>query len=103
MRREIQKKSRKVSQNAGKRRVKLELKAEPDSEIYVAGSFNGWDPKRKKMKQVDGNGHYTASLMLPPGEHEYKFVANGVWQADPGNTHWRSNSMGSLNSIIRVE
>ncbi len=101
--RATQKKSKRVSATAGKRRVKLEVKATPDSEVYVAGSFNNWNPKRKKMKQVDGNGHYTVGLMLPRGEHEYKFVINGAWQADPDNTCWRPNPMGSLNSIIRVD
>jgi hypothetical protein len=40
--------------------------------------------------------------MLPPGEHEYKFVVNGDWRIDGSNPQWTPNDVGSLNSVINV-
>mgnify|MGYP001160719151 CR=1 FL=1 len=85
---------------AGKKRVKFEMKAEPGSEVFVAGTFNSWDPKKNPMTAK--KGVYSASLLLPKGRHEYKFVINGVWCVDPQCTEWAPNGHGSLNSVITV-
>lgn len=51
----------------------------PNSSIYIAGSFNGWNPKSEahQFKQ-DGSGTYYLSLALAPGKHEYK-ITRGGW------------------------
>src|SRR6266404_5495845 len=50
----------------------------------VAGSFNGWDVKRTPLSK-DGNGGWKATVWLPPGRYEYKFVIDGAqWYTDPG-------------------
>jgi 1,4-alpha-glucan branching enzyme len=74
--------------------------SEPESEVYVAGTFNDWDPKATPLHRH--NGTHRGSLRLPPGRHEYKFVINGVWCADPECPGWVPNEYGSLNSVIEV-
>ncbi|OVE75895.1 hypothetical protein BVX97_03305 [bacterium E08(2017)] len=74
---------------------------EGECEVYVAGTFNNWSDRDKKMKQLD-DGVYSTSIMIPKGRHEYKFVINGEWSVDPECQEWTSNSMGSLNSVINV-
>ncbi len=91
------------AEKARKRWVNFEFKAEPDSEVYVAGTFNDWNPKEMKMKDKYGDGIYSASLRLAQGRHEYKFVVNDAWCADPNCLEWVPNSYGSLNSVINVE
>ena len=53
----------------------------PDSSIvYVAGTFNNW--KMVKMKK-DKTGNWKYKAKLPQGEHQYKYVFEGVsWEID---------------------
>lgn len=97
--------SRSVHVGAGKsgkpRTVKFETNAEHGSEVYLTGSFNNWDSTSIGMKH-NGDGCYEAAIKLPPGRHEYKFVVNGVWQADQRCQQWVPNAVGSINSVVEV-
>jgi 1,4-alpha-glucan branching enzyme len=93
---------KKNSTNIGRKRVIFYCKAQPGSEVYIAGDFNNWDPARKKMQEKDNDGIFTATMMLPPGEYEYKFVINGEWSIDPECDEWIPNSLGSINSLVRI-
>ena len=85
---------------AGKKRVKFEVQAEKGNQVYVAGSFNRWNPA--KDKSTFKNGKYGATILLPKGRHEYKFVINDVWCVDPECSEWVPNGLGSLNSVVTV-
>ena len=83
------------------RRVKFSIPAASGLPVFVAGSFNDWDPEGIPMKEKDGV--YTATVSLAPGEYEYKFIVNGFWTMDPDPTReWRANGLGTLNSVITV-
>lgn len=84
----------------GKKRVTFKLRAEPGSNVYVAGSFNEWSPTERQMTHRDHS--YTTTLLLSKGRHEYKFVVNGIWCIDPECSDWAPNDQGSLNSVIVV-
>lgn len=84
----------------GRKRVTFELSAEPGSRVCLAGDFNDWDPEAKVMTERDGV--FTATLMLPKGQYQYKFVVNGAWCVDPECTDWAPNDQGSLNSVVTV-
>lgn len=84
------------------KKVELQLVTEPGSDVFVAGTFNNWDPKVTPMRDNPDAGHYKAVLRLPLGQHEYKFVVNGEWHMDPNNPNWTLNNLGSLNSLITV-
>ena len=84
-----------------KKLIKFSFEGEPKQEVYVAGSFNNWNPAELKMREVR-KGIYWKVIELFVGRYEYKFVVNGIWCIDP-NTHYQiSNEEGSLNSIIVV-
>ena len=83
------------------RKIKFQIAAEPESKVYLAGTFNDWDPIAIRMRR-NGNGTFAATLLLPQGRHEYKFVVNGTWQMDPNCPQWTPNSLGSLNSVVEV-
>ena len=51
--------------------------------VYVAGSFNGWSASANKMTK--SGGVFTCTLDLAPGRYEYKLVKDGSWINDPGN------------------
>jgi len=92
---------KKMGSSKGKK-VEFQVTAEPGSEVYVAGSFNNWDPKQHRMMDNPGSGHCKITLVLPPGRHEYKFVVNGEWYADPNCAESAMNDQGSLNSVVTV-
>lgn len=84
------------------RKVEFHVKAAEGSKVFLAGSFNNWDPQATQLKP-NGDSTYKASVRLTPGRHEYKFVVNGRWQIDEQCKQWVPNSYGSLNSVIEVE
>lgn len=45
---------------------------------FLAGDFNGWDPRSLPMEKTE-DGRWTISLDLHPGGHEFKVVADGSW------------------------
>jgi 1,4-alpha-glucan branching enzyme len=81
--------------------VRFQTKAPPGSKVFVAGTFNNWDPCAKRLRR-SGDGNYAGNLMLTPGRHEYKFVVDDEWMIDSENPQWVPNDMGSVNSVIEV-
>lgn len=69
--------------------------------VSVAGSFNGWDPKKGEMKR-QRDGSFRRKETLPPGRHEYKFVVDGQWLADLEADARVKNTYGTENSMVAV-
>ena len=83
-------------------RVIFSVRAEVGSKVFIAGSFNNWDPTAKAMTDKNSDGVYTVTLSLAPGDHQYKFVIDGTWCADPECADWVQNDHGTLNSVKHV-
>ena len=45
--------------------------------VTVAGSFNGWNATKSKLKKGK-DGLWSITLPLASGRHEYKFVCDGL-------------------------
>ena len=88
---------------AAARRVTFTFREEAGRTVCLAGTFNGWDPLAKKMKDAKKNGVYAATIKLAPGTYEYKFVVDGTWQADPECADFVQNDCGTLNSVLTVK
>ncbi len=84
------------------KRITFQVSAEPGSDVFVAGSFNNWNPTQFRMRDNPGSGHCKTTLVLPPGRHEYKFVVNGEWRVDPNSAEWTPNDQGTMNSVVSV-
>lgn len=84
----------------GKKRVTFTVEVPQASEVYLCGSFNGWEPGRTPMKS-DGKGAWKAIVMLEPGTYEYRVVADGAWLSDP-RAPAVANQFGSTNSVREV-
>jgi len=70
-------------------------------QVSLAGDFNHWDPTATPMHQgADGVWHL--SVALKPGRHEYRFIADGVWQDDPAAQQRTANGLGSENCVKTV-
>lgn len=84
------------------KRVRFVLATKPGSQVFVAGTFNHWNPTATPLKDNPDSGHFKATLRVPVGTHEYKFVVNGVWTVDPKCPDQAPNPYGSLNSVLHV-
>ena len=80
----------------------FELAAEPGRHVFVAGTFNGWDPAANPMMDNPDAGRYKAAIRLPPGRHEYKFVVDGEWRDDPACAETVANGQGTANCVVTV-
>ncbi len=73
------------------------------SEIYLFGSFNGWNRKDISMTDENGDGTYEAEAVLEPGVYAYKFFADGQEIVDEANPDITPNGFGSFNSLRTIE
>lgn len=84
------------------KKCEFKLTAEPGSKVSLAGTFNGWDASKHRMKPIPRSRTYKAAVTLPPGKHEYKFVVDGLWLPDPLCPQQTPDGHGSYNSVICV-
>lgn len=94
--------SRTMSTTKGRKRVTFVCDAAPGSEVYLAGTFNGWNPRKKRL-EADEGGTYSCTCLLPKGTHEYKFIVDGEWRIDERNPESTTNEHGSRNSVIHLQ
>ncbi len=74
----------------------------PD-EVYLAGSFNGWNPGPDyRMRDDDGDGVYSITVRLGSGLHQYKFWVDGQWRRDPNAPGGLADGYGGMNGVVRV-
>ena len=70
--------------------------------VFLAGSFNAWSRDALPMER-DDDGHWHASVPLPPGRWLYKFVVDGrSWRPDPRNEEREPDGHGGSNSVLRL-
>lgn len=69
--------------------------------VCVGGSFNDWDPSATPLVNL-GGGRWLRLVWLPPGRHEYLFVADGVWFPDPHAIARVPNVYGTMNAVVEV-
>jgi hypothetical protein len=85
-------------------KVVFAVKKENAQEAYLAGSFNGWNPRAQKMQLVDG--YWVTTLALQPGVHKYKFVfvigGNDVWEEDPLAPAYEPDGFGGKNGVFKL-
>ncbi|HAB17223.1 MAG TPA: hypothetical protein DCE44_12330, partial [Verrucomicrobiales bacterium] len=67
----------------------------------VAGSFNDWQPVRLQLADAEGS-RWEIEVALPVGTHEYLFVVDERWVADPNNPNTVPNPFGGVNSVVEV-
>jgi len=73
----------------------------PGRTVALTGDFNGWDKAGAPMvRQRDGT--FRATIELPRGRTEYKFILdqNPKWEHDPVNPLSRADGYGGFNSIL---
>lgn len=84
------------------REVELVLEYPGVEQVFVCGDFNQWQPPGLRMVGSRETGVWERRILLAPGRHEYKFIADGKWLHDPEARENVQNNFGSLNSVLDV-
>jgi AMP-activated protein kinase-like protein len=79
----------------------LELVKPEAQHVFVAGSFNGWNPAKTPLKRLN-EGKWVGELTGISGRHEYLFVVDGQWLPDPNAKESVQNPFGGRNSVLVV-
>ena len=69
--------------------------------VYVAGTFNDWNPQRTPLER-NADGEWVIALSLAPGDYEYRFVADDQWMDDPLSCRNVANPFGGVNAVLHV-
>jgi 1,4-alpha-glucan branching enzyme len=81
--------------------IEFLLKLPGAQSVMVAGSFNDWDTQRTPLA-AGASGTWKATVWLPTGRYEYRFIADGKWMDDPRARETVQNAFGSTNSVLVV-
>src|SRR6188508_2607102 len=68
---------------ASQQKIRIEINALPandpaNSSIFIAGSFNSWNPQNKNFQFQKNEKGYFLDLSLDAGSYEYK-ITRGGW------------------------
>jgi 1,4-alpha-glucan branching enzyme len=80
--------------------VRFKVEAPSAKTVAVAGTFNGWDPRRTPLRRVGAEWH--AEINLVRGQYEYRFVVDGEWMPDPHARESAANPFGGVNSVLTL-
>jgi 1,4-alpha-glucan branching enzyme len=69
--------------------------------VLLVGDFTHWQ-KRGIPMQKGRDGIWIATVTLPPGKHNYRFIVDGDWQDDPECTVRVPKPYGSQNMVRLV-
>jgi 1,4-alpha-glucan branching enzyme len=92
---------KKSLKKANQEEVVFAIDAQDAREVYLLGDFNHWDPKKHPLKRK-GRNRWEASVTLPQGQYEYKFLVDGQWVEDPLNDQVCRNCFGTYNNVFNV-
>ena len=89
--------------NKGMVNVHFELHAPGAHRVELVGTFNHWRIGSIKLEGPDASGHWTTTVALPEGRHEYLFLVNGQqWVTDPEAAVFRPDGFGHVNAVVEV-
>ncbi len=73
--------------------------------IFIAGSFNNWNPGQKEFLLKKGTeGNYFISFVLPKGRHEFKITKGGWEKVESGNEGFPAeNRIIEISSDTTIE
>lgn len=87
---------------SSQKRISFVARVESAKAVSVTGDFTGWSEKGIPLsKGPDGN--WQASLMLIPGEYQYRLRVDGQWQDHPQAQKRMPNPFGGENCVLTVD
>lgn len=68
--------------------------------VVLAGNFNDWNKEELMMTKT--NDGWERPYVLGPGNYQYKFIVDGRWMTDPGNSVRLKDANGNENSFLVI-
>jgi 1,4-alpha-glucan branching enzyme len=93
---------KKPTNSQAKAKTTFRLEAPQAAQVFIVGCFNEWDPMANPLER-DGEGTWSCVLAIEPGEHEYRYIVDGVWCDDPVNMCRRWNEFGTQNCVLIIQ
>lgn len=85
------------------KRVRFSIEAPKARKVMLAADFTDWQARAKAMRKEKAGGRtFAATVNLPPGTYQYKFIVDGEWVEDPRAAGHVTNPFGSRNSLLTV-
>jgi len=85
-----------------KKRITFQYDDPNAREVYLVGTFNGWNNSANPMKKSRA-GVWSTVVNLVPGTYEYLFLVDGEFTEDPNARFSEPNKFEGSNSKIIVE
>lgn len=73
---------------------------ETAKKVFVSGSFNDW--KVRQLAMIKTASGWQLPMYLADGTHTYRYIVDGRWITDPGNSSRLPNEFDDFNSVIRI-
>ncbi len=67
------------------------------NQVYLSGTFNNWSTMDLAMEKK--GDFWEVALILEPGKHLYKFIADGNWEHDSDNRLKEEDEFDGFNSV----
>lgn len=91
-----------MTQKVTKKKVTFELDAPDANNVYLIGTFSGWNMNAHPMKK-NKDGLWKTVVNLIPGTYQYLFMVNGEYVEDPNANESKPNEYGGYDSVIIVK
>jgi 1,4-alpha-glucan branching enzyme len=87
--------------NDRKKRVRFQFTDIAARKVFLAGSFNAWDPSVRPLKK-NAEGLWRTTVALEHGVYQYRFIVDGEWKEDPSFQNKLIDGSVAFNSVIVV-
>lgn len=84
-----------------KKRVVFRFNDNRACQVFLAGSFNGWDPSASPLSR-DLRGSWRTTVTLESGVYQYRFVVDGEWKQDPSLPGGSIDKSAACHSVLVV-
>jgi 1,4-alpha-glucan branching enzyme len=82
--------------------IRLGHVAPKAKEVIVTGDFTRWSRTGVPLRTT-GDGIWETTLLLAPGEYQYRLLVDGLWQDHPNARKRVPNPFGSENCVLVVK
>lgn len=86
---------------AGLSTVHLSLAVPGAKEVVLTGDFTGWVCDEILLSEGP-SGRWHGTLLLGPGEYQYRLIVDGCWTDPPDEVPRVRNPYGSWNGVLCV-
>ncbi len=86
----------------GTQQVSLTVPSPYAQQVTLVGDFNDWRKDATPMRRIS-SGDWAATIYLPEGVYEYKFLMNGSdYQPNMNSPFKKADPYGAMNSVLIV-